>query len=63
MFALVLSTVVGPLSPVVKVGGCPLGWYSSGAYCVPARDTTREAIQKAGTCPLSWYSSASYCVR
>ena len=51
--------------PLPKVGSCPLGYYSSGSYCVPAdRGTNREAIQKSGsTCPLGWYTSGSYCVR
>ena len=53
-------------TPVVKVGTCPVGWYTSGAYCIPARTqpSTRppEAIQKVGTCPLGWSTQSSYCV-
>ena len=53
-----------PVQPLPKVGGCPLGFYSSGNYCVSSPSSTREAIQKVGTsCPLGWYSSGSYCVK
>ena len=26
-----------PVRPLPKVGGCPLGYYSSGSYCVKSR--------------------------
>ena len=53
-----------PVQPLPKVGSCPLGYYSSGGYCVPSSGgNTRGAIEKreAG-CPLGFYSSGSYCV-
>ena len=53
-----------PVQPLPKVGGCPLGYYSSGGYCVPSSSgNSRGAIEKreAG-CPLGFYSSGSYCV-
>lgn len=51
-------------APVIKTGTCPLGWYSSGSYCVPASHSSPPAIQKAGTCPLGWStSSQAYCVK
>jgi len=50
--------------PVPRLGSCPLGYYSSGSYCVPSRSTNREAIEKEGNyCPLGWYSASGYCVR
>jgi hypothetical protein len=53
-----------PVRPLPKVGGCPLGYYSSGSYCVPTPSgNTRGAIEKTGTsCPLGFYSSGNYCV-
>lgn len=57
--ALLLTT------PVIKTGTCPLGWYTSGNYCVsrPTGSTKApKAIQRAGTCPLGWYTQSSYCV-
>jgi hypothetical protein len=37
------------VQPLPKVGGCPLGYYSSGGYCVPSSSgNTRRAIEKAG---------------
>jgi len=26
-----------PVRPLPKVDGCPLGWFSSGSYCVKSR--------------------------
>jgi len=51
-----------PVQPLPKVGGCPLGYYSSGNYCVPSRSSnTRGALEKVGGgCPLGFYSSGNY---
>ena len=52
-----------PEQPLPKVGSCPLGYYSSGGYCVPSSGgNTRGAIEKSGSCPLGFYSSGNYCV-
>ena len=53
-----------PVQPLPKVGGCPLGYYSSSGYCVPSKSgNTRGAIEKVGSgCPLGFYSSGNYCV-
>ena len=53
-----------PVQPLPKVGGCPLGYYSSGGYCVPSSGgNTRGAIEKSGAgCPLGFYSSGDYCL-
>lgn len=42
-----------PVQPLPKVGSCPLGYYSSGSYCVPSGSgNTRGAIEKSGrSCP------------
>ena len=43
------STVLAqqPVQPLPKVGSCPLGYYSSGGYCVPSSGgNTRGAIEK-----------------
>ncbi|CAK6687054.1 hypothetical protein [Synechococcus sp. CBW1107] len=51
-----------PIQPLPKVGGCPLGYYSSGSYCVPSKSgNTRGALEKTGnSCPLGYYGSGSY---
>lgn len=49
--------------PVIKAGQCPLGYYTQGAYCVPARLSTPPAIQADGQCPFGWYSQGYYCGR
>jgi len=53
-----------PVQPLPKVGGCPLGYTSSGNYCVPSSSgNTRGAIEKTGnSCPLGFYSSGNYCL-
>ena len=53
-----------PVRTLPKVGGCPLGYYSSGSYCVPSRTgNTLGAIKKSGnSCPLGFYSSGNYCL-
>jgi len=53
-----------PVRPLPKVGGCPLGYYSSGSYCVPSSSgNTRGAIEKTGSsCPLGFYASSNYCI-
>ena len=52
-----------PVQPLPKVGSCPLGYYSSGSYCVPSSGgNTRGAIKNSGSCPLGFYSSGNYCV-
>ena len=63
----ICSTAVAqqPVRPLPKVGGCPLGYYSSGGYCVPSPGgKARGAIEKSGAgCPLGFYSSGNYCLR
>jgi len=52
-----------PVQPLPNVGSCPLGYYSSGSYCVPSGGgNSRGAIEKSGSCPLGFYSSGNYCV-
>jgi hypothetical protein len=54
-----------PVRPLPRSGGCPLGYYASGSYCVPSSNgNTRGAIEKTGnSCPLGWSSSGNYCVK
>jgi hypothetical protein len=53
-----------PVVPLPKQGSCPLGYFTSGGYCVPSRAVNPGgAIQKSGSsCPLGFYSSGNYCV-
>ena len=53
-----------PVRPLPKLGGCPLGYYASGSYCVPSTSgNTRGAIEKTGSsCPLGFYASSNYCI-
>jgi len=54
-----------PVQPLPKVGSCPLGYYSSGSYCVSSSGgNTKGAIEKSGrSCPLGYYGSGNYCVK
>jgi len=72
LFALATGTLLAgsalaqqPVQPLPKVGSCPLGYTSSGSYCVPSSGgNTRGAIEKSGnSCPLGWFSSGSYCIK
>lgn len=53
-----------PVRPLPRLGSCPLGYYSSGDYCVPSRfSQTRGAIEKVGSsCPIGFHSSGNYCL-
>ena len=53
-----------PVQPLPRLGGCPLGYYASGSYCVPSKGGNRRgAIEKSGkSCPLGFYSSGNYCL-
>ena len=53
-----------PVQPLPRLGGCPLGYYASGSYCMPSSSgNSRGAIQKTGKgCPLGFYSSGNYCL-
>lgn len=53
-----------PVQPLPKLGFCPIGYQSSGAYCVPnAYGNTRGAIEKLGnSCPLGFSSAGRYCL-
>ena len=59
-----LASAQQPVQPLPKVGGCPLGYYSSSGYCVPSTSgNPRGAIQKSGnSCPLGFYASGNYCL-
>jgi hypothetical protein len=61
MLILLLSTVVHLQMPVVRVGYCPLGWYRTGAYCLPASKNSPPLVEKRGACPLGWSTSGNYC--
>jgi hypothetical protein len=65
IFTLLLAASVMP-QPLVRVGGCPLGYYTSGAYCTPSPLAPRfetPPIQRSGaTCPLGYYKSSNYCI-
>jgi len=53
-----------PIRPITKTGNCPLGYSSSGNYCVPSSSgNTRGAIEKnSSSCPLGFFSSGNYCL-
>ena len=53
-----------PVRPLPKVGWCPLGYYTSGNYCVPSSGgNVKGAIEKSdNSCPLGFYASGGYCL-
>ena len=61
-----LSVSLHAQEPLVKNGGCPLGYYADGAYCIFARRhniDARTAVEKVGKCPPGYYEDRSYCVK
>jgi hypothetical protein len=63
MLELMAATLLVLQNPIQRVGTCPLGWYSSGGYCVPTSQQSKPAIQKYDSCPLGWYSTGNYCAK
>jgi len=64
IFAGMVSAEAGAANkpfPVVKNGSCPGGYYTSGGYCVPSKNTTKQAIPKVGSCPSGYVTSGNYC--
>lgn len=47
--------------PVVKLGTCPSGYRTSGAYCLPGTNA-RFALEKRGSCPSGYTTSGAYCL-
>jgi hypothetical protein len=49
--------------PIPKVGSCPVGYRTSGDYCIPLESTDKEVIIKAKTCPRGYRTSGNYCIK
>lgn len=67
ILALLPAASLAQSMPVPRVGnGCPLGFYSSGGYCMPSASNKNQwAVPKNNqqSCPLGSYVSGSYCVK
>jgi hypothetical protein len=50
-----------PAQPLARLGSCPVGYFASGAYCVPTA-SARFALPRDGSCPVGYYASGAYCV-
>lgn len=66
--ALLLLTVPLALAeedqqPIPKVGSCPVGYRTSGDYCIPLRSTDEEVIIKLESCPPGYRTSGNYCIK
>jgi uncharacterized membrane protein len=48
-------------APAPKVGACPSGYGTSGAYCL-ASAGARHAVPKTGSCPSGYSTSGDYCL-
>lgn len=59
-----LALAQQPAQPLPRLGSCPLGYISSGDYCIPSSSgTARGAIERVGSsCPLGFYASGDYCI-
>lgn len=64
IFLLVICSMTGSVfaaTPLMKIGGCPAGYSTSGGYCAPAANA-RPAIEKVGSCPAGYSTSGNYCL-
>lgn len=53
-------------TPIPKVGHCPVGYRTSGEYCVPLEGTDsaqNDVIIKLKHCPKGYRTSGNYCVK
>ena len=58
----IASAAAGPVAqPLSKVGSCPSGYSTSGAYCNPGKGG-RYAVRKVGSCPSGYSTSGGYCL-
>lgn len=49
--------------PIPKVGSCPVGYRTSGDYCIPLQSTDEEVIIKLESCPPGYRTSGNYCIK
>ena len=45
-----------------KVGSCPVGYRTSGSYCIPIQNT-KEVVVKIKSCPVGYRTSGNYCIK
>ena len=45
-----------------KVGSCPVGYRTSGNYCIPIQNT-KEVVVKMDSCPIGYRTSGNYCIK
>lgn len=53
-------------TPIPKVGHCPVGYRTSGEYCVPLKRSDSGdsgVIIKLKHCPKGYRTSGNYCVK
>ncbi len=49
--------------PIPKVGRCPVGYRTSGSYCIPLQSSDKEVIIKLESCPSGYRTSGNYCIK
>lgn len=49
--------------PIPKVGSCPVGYRTSGNYCIPLKSTDKEVVIKLESCPSGYRTSGHYCIK
>ncbi|WP_201217406.1 hypothetical protein [Halochromatium roseum] len=50
-------------TPIPKVGSCPVGYRTSGHYCIPLESSDKEIIIKLESCPSGYRTSGNYCIK
>jgi len=63
LLAPALSLADDDKQPIPKVGSCPVGYRTSGNYCIPLETTDKEVIIKLESCPPGYRTSGNYCIK
>jgi len=49
--------------PIPKVDSCPVGYRTSGEYCIPLQGTDEDVMIKLKSCPRGYRTSGNYCIK
>ena len=69
MKSLILSLVLIPTlasatDVIPKVGSCPVGYRTSGSYCIKLKNAKeKEIVIKSTSCPVGYRTSKNYCIK
>jgi hypothetical protein len=63
-FLLMLLPVAVQATEIIeRVGSCPIGYRTSGGYCIQIEDEDEEVVVKQRSCPRGYRTSGNYCIK